>query len=280
MALGDFHLHSHYSDGILSPADLVAKASANHVQVLALTDHDTTEGVPEALAAGEKMGVRVIPGVEISVDLPNGSDAHILGYFKTIDNEKLQHQLTQYREGRHHRGKNIVSALENLGLPLSWDRVLEIAGKAAVGRPHIAQAMVEKQYVTSVRQAFDQFLATGGSADADREKLLPMDALSLIHQAGGISVLAHPSFLHEPPVAIAELANFNLHGLEVYYKNYDDQTIATFNALAKTHGLIQSGGSDFHGIHDDEREPGNIPLPDHIVTAFLDYVSSHWKKTN
>ena len=94
MALGDFHLHSHYSDGILSPADLVAKASANHVQVLALTDHDTTEGVPEALAAGEKMGVRVIPGVEISVDLPNGSDAHILGYFKTIDNEKLQHQLT------------------------------------------------------------------------------------------------------------------------------------------------------------------------------------------
>jgi hypothetical protein len=136
--------------------------------------------------------------------------------------------------------------------------------------------MVERQYVASVREAFDRFLHTGGPADASREKLLPAEALALIARSGGIAVLAHPSFLPDPPAAVAELAPLGLHGLEVFYKNYNAAEVSRFAALAAQHGLMALGGSDYHGIHDDEREPGDIPLPDDAVTAFLAFAESRW----
>lgn len=278
MARGDFHLHSSHSDGILSPEDLVTKAAANGVETMALTDHDTTAGVQAAVAAGEAAGVRVIPGVELSADLPDGGDAHILGYFASVDDPALQDQLGRYRDGRMQRGRTMLAKLETLGMPLSWDRLLEIAGEAAVGRPHVAQAMVERQYVASVREAFDRFLHTGGPADATRDKLLPAEALALIARSGGIAVLAHPSFLPDPPSAVAALAPLGLHGLEVFYKNYSGDEISRFAALAEQHKLIPLGGSDYHGIHDDEREPGDIPLPDDVVAAFLAFAESHWNQ--
>ncbi len=278
MARADFHLHSRHSDGILSPAELVAKAAANGVEVMALTDHDTTAGVQAASAAAEIAGVRMIPGVELSADLPNGGDAHILGYFRTVDDAEFQAQLGRYREGRLQRGRTMLTKLETLGMPLSWERVLAIAGEAAVGRPHVAQAMVEQRYVASIREAFDRFLHTGGPADAHRDKLLPAEALSLIDRSGGISVLAHPSYLPEPEVAIAELAAAGLHGLEVYYKNYSAEEVAGFGALARRYNLLPLGGSDFHGIHDDEREPGDIPLPDDAIAAFLSFAENHWQQ--
>jgi predicted metal-dependent phosphoesterase TrpH len=276
MARGDFHLHSSHSDGILSPEALVAKAAANGVETMALTDHDTTAGVEAATTAGEAAGVRVIPGVELSADLPNGGDAHILGYFASVNDPALQDQLTRYRDGRMQRGRTMLTKLEALGMPLSWERLLEIAGEAAVGRPHVAQAMVERQYVASVREAFDRFLHTGGPADASREKLLPAEALSLIARSGGVAVLAHPSFLPDPQAAVAELAPLGLDGLEVFYKNYDATEVSRFAALAKQHELLPLGGSDYHGIHDDEREPGDIPLPDDAVAAFLAFAESRW----
>jgi predicted metal-dependent phosphoesterase TrpH len=276
MARGDFHLHSSHSDGILSPEDLVAKAASNGVETMALTDHDTTAGVDAAVSAGEALGVRVIPGVELSADLPGGGDAHILGYFASIDDPALQDQLGRYRDGRMQRGRTMLDKLAALDMPLSWERLLEIAGEAAVGRPHVAQAMVEREYVASVREAFDRFLHTGGPADATREKLLPADALALIARSGGIAVLAHPSFLPDPPVAIAELASMGLRGLEVFYKNYDNDEISRFADLARQNELLPLGGSDYHGIHDDEREPGNIPLPDEVIATFLAFAEDHW----
>lgn len=276
MAIGDFHTHSNRSDGILGPVELTRRAAANGVQTIALTDHDTTEGVAEAAQAAAEAGIRLIPGLELSADLPDGGDAHILGYFTTIEQPALQTQLAAYREGRMARGKTMLAKLAGLGMELSWDRVLEIAGEAAVGRPHVAQALVERGHVESVRDAFDRYLRTGGPADAQREKLPPEEAIALIRDSGGVAVLAHPSFLPDAEAAVAQLSAVGLEGLEVYYKNYSPEEVATYRALADRQGLVPAGGSDYHGIHDDEREPGDIPFRDEDVERFLDFLRKSW----
>ncbi len=281
MARGDFHLHSTASDGTSCPADVVALAASRGVEVMALTDHDTTAGIDAAQQAGVDAGVRVIAGIEISTDLADGGDAHILGYFPsaigaTVGGESFQIQLRRYREGRQARGLTILAKLEAMGLPLSWDRVLAIAGEAAVGRPHVAAAMVEAGYVESVPQAFDQYLYTGGPGDAPREKLPPREALQLIRDAGGVAVLAHPRYLPDPESTIAMLSDLGLEGIEVYYKNHDPHDIARFDRLAQQHGLIATGGSDFHGTKADEHLPGDLPLPPDAVDAFLDFLEQKW----
>lgn len=272
----DFHTHSRHSDGLLSPAALMETAAANGVTVLALTDHDTTAGVAEAIAAGQRLGVRVIPGVEISADLPDGSDAHLLGYFPSVDDPAFQRQLQAYRDGRRQRGRTMLAKLETLGMPLAWERVLAIAGEAAVGRPHVAQALVERGYVGSIREAFDRFLYTGGPADADREKLAPAEAIRLIRRSGGVAVLAHPYFLPDPESAIRTLVPAGLQGVEVYYKNATTEEVVRFAAMAAAHGLETGGGSDYHGIHDDEVGPGRFPFPDEAAGRFLTYVEAQW----
>lgn len=276
MTIGDFHTHSNRSDGVLSPSDLIRRAAANGVQTIALTDHDTTDGIAEASQAAAEARIRLIPGLELSADLPDGGDAHILGYFTTVEQPKLQTQLSAYREGRMARGKTMLAKLVDLGMELSWQRVLELAGEAAVGRPHVAQALVEAGHVESVREAFDRYLHTGGPADAQREKLPPEEAIALIREAGGVAVLAHPSFVPDAEIAVTQLKAAGLEGLEVYYKNYTPEEMATFRALADAHGLIPSGGSDYHGIHDDEREPGNIAFGDEDVERFLEYLRKSW----
>ena len=276
MAIGDFHTHSHHSDGVLTPTDLIRCAGANGVRSLALTDHDTTAGVAEAQRAGEAIGVRVIPGVELSADLPDGGDAHILGYFPSVEQPRLQAQLARYREGRTSRGRKMLAKLAALGMPLRWERVLEIAGEAAVGRPHVAQALVEGGHVGSVREAFDRYLHTGGPADAAREKVPPAEAIALIRESGGVAALAHPSFLPDADSAVAALAAAGLEGLEVYYKNYTPEEVERFRALADAHGLVPTGGSDYHGIHDDEREPGDFTFAEDDVARFLATLEAAW----
>ena len=276
MARADFHTHSRHSDGVLSPRDLVAKAAANGVEVLALTDHDTTAGVAEAQAAGEALGLQIIPGVELSTDLATGGDAHILGYFCSVQQERLQAELAAFRQQRQQRGRVMLTKLAALEMPLAWQEVLQIAGEAAVGRPHIALAMVERGYVASIREAFDRYLHSGGPADATREKLPPERAVALIRESGGVAVLAHPSFLLDAEAAVAQLEPAGLQGIEVYYKNYTEAERATFRALGEANGLLPLGGSDYHGIHDDEREPGDIPLPDQAVETFLALTESIW----
>ena len=275
MARGDFHTHSTKSDGLLAPAELVRRAAANGVAVLALTDHDTTAGVPEAAAAAP-LGLRLIPGVELSADLPEGGDAHILGYFRSIDQPRLQTQLATYREGRMARGRTMLDKLAALEMPLEWERLLAIAGEAAVGRPHVALAMVEAGYVDSVREAFDRYLHTGGPADAQREKLDPEEAVGLVRECGGVAALAHPSFLDDVDAALDRLIPAGLQGLEVYYKNYTPEEVDGFRRLAEERGLTPTGGSDYHGLHDDEREPGDIPLPEAAREAFLTLLEREW----
>lgn len=283
MALGDFHTHTHHSDGLLSPAELVEQAAANGVEVLAVTDHDTTAGLAEAEAAARSVNVRLIAGVELSANGDAGDDYHILGYFPSVlavlANGKFQEQLHAYRVGRQQRGRVILERLAVLRMPLDWERILAIAGPAAVGRPHIAQAMVERGYVASVREAFDRYLHDDGPIAAEREKLPPSGAIELIRSAGGVAVLAHPCFLPDPAAAVSALKSTGLAGLEVYYKNLSQDEISAFAALAESTELIASGGSDYHGIHDDERDPGDIPFADAKVQQFVDGLETQWQAT-
>ena len=275
MARIDLHTHSTCSDGVSTPAALVEQAAANGVQILALTDHDTTAGLAAAAQTAAACGIRLLAGVELGADLADG-DAHLLGYFRSVDRPDFQDALRHFRDGREERGRAMLAKLADLGLPLAWERVRAIAGEAAVGRPHVASALVERGYVASVREAFDRYLHTGGPGYATREKYPPEEAIDLIRRNGGVPVLAHPSFVPDVEAVLDRLVPAGLQGLEVFYKNYGPEQIDEFCALAKRYGLMPSGGSDFHGLHDDEREPGDIPFPDTEAEAFIAFLESQW----
>ena len=264
-------MHSTYSDGRLTPAELVDRAASGGVRVMALSDHDTLAGLPEAQAAAARHpGFLLVPAVEISCDLP-GTELHMLGLFVDGSNERLASELESFRQGRQQRGEDMVAALEAAGVPISWARVLELAGEAAVGRPHLALALVEQGYVASVNEAFERFLARGMPAYVERDTIGPAEAISMIRDAGGLPVFAHPSFTRDYEAVAEMLAANGLYGMEVYYKAYEPPLVESLRRLAERLGLFALGGSDFHGLgNPDDREPGDIPLPDSVVQAFLE----------
>ena len=271
MSRGDFHTHSTCSDGLLTPAELVDLAAGGGVRVMALTDHDTLDGLAEAEAAAARHpGFTLVPGVELSCDVP-GTEVHILGYFIDRERPELIEQLEEFRRGRIDRAQRIIDALERLGAPIAWSRVQELAGEASVGRPHIAQALLEAGHIESFDEAFERFIGRNGPAYAERAKLAPAEAITMIREAGGLAVFAHPSFTDDYPRVAAELAAVGAFGLEAYYKSYEPELVGELAALAEGLGLFALGGSDFHGIdREDERPPGEIPLPDAVTGAFLD----------
>lgn len=273
MAKGDFHLHSTASDGVHSPTWVMETAMVHGVRALSLTDHDTTAGLAEARQAAARLGLRLIPGIELSTDLGK-ADVHLLGYGFDIEAKPLQDFLRWQREGRLARVETIVRILRDNGMPIEVGRVLEIAGEATVGRPHVARALLEAGHVTSVQEAFDRWLGNGKPADVNREKLEPVDALRMIHDHGGVVFAAHAVFIGEDyPAAIEQLAGWGLDGLETYYKHYDAETIRKHEALADRLGLAKSGGSDYHGLgNPDDREIGDISFPDAAVDAFVGYL--------
>ncbi len=273
MAIGDFHLHSTASDGVHSPAWVVERAAANGVRVLSLTDHDTTAGLPEAAAAAARLGVRLIPGVEVSTDL-GPADVHLLGYGFDPAAPKLQEFFRWQQEGRRARLDKILAILREHGMPLDARRVLEIAGEATVGRPHVARALVERGYVASVQEAFDRWLGNGKPADVNREKLAPAEAIAMIHEHGGVVFIAHPIYIGTNyPEAIGQLRAWGADGIETYYKHYPPETIALHEQYSYEFGLARSGGSDYHGLgNPDDREIGDIPFPDEEVERFVAFI--------
>lgn len=275
MAKGDFHLHSTASDGVHSPTWVMERAASNGVRVLSLTDHDTTAGLAEAQAAADHLGIRLIPGIEISTDLGK-ADVHMLGYGFDVNAKPLQDFLAWQREGRLGRTRKIVEILRENGMPLEIDRVFEIAGEATVGRPHVARALLERGYVSSVQEAFDLWLGNGKPADVDREKLSPEEAIRVIHENGGLVFIAHAIFIGDDyATAVEQLAGWGADGLETYYKHYDAEQVAAHEALAARLGLATSGGSDYHGLgNPDDREIGDIPFPDDKVDAFVAFLES------
>jgi predicted metal-dependent phosphoesterase TrpH len=268
---GDFHCHSTASDGRLTPTQLVDLAYAQGVRIFAITDHDSTEGIAEARRAASKYeDFTLIPGVELSTDVDD-DEVHILGYFESIDNPELQTALSEFRAGRFERGQKMVEKLTQLGMPLDWTRVLEIAGEAAIGRPHVAQALVEKGYVKSINEAFDLYIGRDGPAYVDRRKMTPREAVETLRKFGSPAVMAHPTYVKDPEAVLREIVPLGLAGMEVYYKHYDELTVARMLQIAQKFGVLPLGGSDYHALQrDDERIPGDIPLPDSAIRDFLE----------
>lgn len=276
MAIGDFHLHSTASDGVQTPSWVIGTAFARGVQVLALSDHDTTAGLDEAAAAAKVAGLRLIPGLELSTDLGK-ADVHLLAYGFDRTSKSLQDFLQWQRDGRIGRTRRIVEILAEQGMPLDVARVFEIAGEATVGRPHVARALLEKGYVASVQEAFDLWLGNGKPGDVDRPKLEPADAIRVVHENGGVVFVAHPVFIGEDyAAAIEQLRAWGADGIETYYKHYDPATVAAHAALAARLGMAASGGSDYHGLgNPDNREIGDIPFPDERVVEFVSFIEQN-----
>lgn len=262
MSRVDLHLHSTVSDGRLSPAEVVRRAAGLGLTVIALTDHDNVDGIAEALEEAKNLpGLRVIPGIEISTDIDQG-ELHLLGYFIDYTSPDLLASLIRMRHSREKRAQRMIANLAQLGLPVEWRRVQEIAGDGSVGRPHIAQALLEKGYIATIKEAFDKYIAYGGPAYAKREKMTPAEAMKLVLQAGGLPVLAHPLTLKNTVALIAGFKESGLVGLEAYYSGYTAQEIDNLVGLATKYGLITTGGSDYHGL-DDGGEPmmGAVGVP-------------------
>jgi len=242
----DLHAHSLRSDGVLEPAELVALAAERGVTALALSDHDTLAGAAEAIASGERLGVRVIPAVELNTESEFG-DAHVLGYFLDPHDDALEARLRWLRENRGRRIELMVENLQRLGYPVSLARVLEIAKGGALGRPHLAQALFEAGHVRSYDEAFDTLIAKDAPAYVERVGLTPLEAVRLIVERGGASSLAHPGTVVGLRELLPRLVDAGLTGMEVYYPEHSAAWTAELRALADAFGLIHTGGSDFHG---------------------------------
>lgn len=248
----DLHLHTTVSDGALRPAELVTAAAAAGIRVMAVTDHDSIDGIREAQTAASGLSIEVIPGIEVSASL-NGDEIHVLGYLLDQDDRTLREVLRRLQADRIAQAKEMVGRLGALGCPVEWDRVKEIAQSGSVGRPHIARALVERGYVGSVDEAFTRFLRRGGPGYVEGNKLLPQDAVGLIKAAGGIPSLAHPIIVGandyhlDLPTLLPVMAEAGLEGIEAFYKGYTPEITTSLLALAAEYRLVPTGGSDFHG---------------------------------
>lgn len=265
----DLHTHSTASDGLLPPARLVREAREHGVGVLALTDHDTTDGVPEALDTGRTYRVEVIPGVEINTDV-DAYEVHVLGYLVDHTRQEFQAFLGRMRAGRVERAARMVEKLRALGVPVEWERVREIAAGAAVGRPHVARALVQAGRVQSVQEAFERYLSRSGPAYVPRTRLSPEEAVEVILQAGGVPVLAHPGWEASGPAIerVPLLVDHGLCGIEVYYPDHTPAMVAAYLDVARRHGLVATGGTDYHGGGIATRVAlGSVPVPPDAVPA-------------
>ena len=270
----DLHSHSTASDGSDSPAALVALAGAVGLSALALTDHDTVEGLAEARAAAEGAGVRLVQGCELSCEV-GPATMHLLVYFLADAPGPLQDRLVGLQAARADRNRRIVSVLRDHGLDVTLEEILDEAGGGSVGRPHVAGVLLRKGYVTSVQEAFDVWLAKGRPAYLDRDRLLPAEAIALAHASGAVAVLAHPTSLGFEPGElqrfVADLVADGLDGMECEYGRYDPELRAGLRSVAGRLGLAVTGGSDYHGRYKPDialgTALGDLNVPDGLLDA-------------
>ncbi len=268
----DLHTHSTASDGTFSPTELVLAAKTAGLDALALTDHDTTFGLAEALAAGREAGVEVIPGCELSVTWERG-EIHLLGLWLPEQPKQLTQTMDKLIRYRHDRNHIIIDKLNALGVEITYDEVKALAGDGSVGRPHISQALLQGGYVSSVQEAFDRYLGSTGTAYAPKKILTPEQGVTLLKEEGATVILAHPLLLGLDDTALEKLVRglmeFGLDGLEAYYSEHPPQVTRNYLAMAERLGLGVSGGSDFHGTVKPDillgRGRGKLRIPYSVV---------------
>lgn len=275
--LVDMHVHTTASDGGFTPTQIVEEAARIGLAGIAITDHDTTEGYEEARSAGRKLGVRVLPGIEISLEFVNNT--HLLGYFPNGYHEGFVASIEKLKQYRQERIPKIIARLAELGCPIEMDEVLTVAGEGQVGRPHIAKVLVDRGYVKTTKEAFDSYLASYASAYVKKKKFDPKEAIDLINNCGGIPVLAHPitmemdmRYLHDQ---IRAWKTMGLKGLEVYYSEYSKDQEATMQSISEQEGMLKTGGSDFHGPTKPDislgKGKGKLKIPWACFQGILDF---------
>ena len=266
----DFHLHTTGSDGVHPPGEVIRRAAGNGASCIAITDHDAISPIGDG--NGTTGRPAVIAGAELGVDAGEAGELHLLGYFPAGGFEPLRGELERLRRDRRDRGRRTVARLAELGLDVQWSRVLEIAGDASVGRPHIARALVEAGLADSVQDAFNRWLRDGGPAYIPRAIMPLREAVDWVRDGGGITSLAHPNRYDDPGRAVRLAAEAGVDALEVYYARDSAEETARSEALAAEHGLLSSAGTDFHGLHPGEPEPGSLDAPDGALQPFLELI--------
>ena len=261
MAGIDLHTHTYYSDGTLGPRDLLELAKERGLDVLALTDHDTTAGLDEAREAAALVGVELVPGVELSTEYA-GSSLHVLCYWPDEGDPEFQAELLRLQESRLRRGERMVEKLRALGYPVTFERVREIAAGRNVVRPHVAQALVEVGAIAAEQEAYtDAFIGDGGRAYVEKHALDPLDALALVKRVGGACVIAHPAMWRgQDPVPdglIEEMADAGLDGVEVDHPDQTPEQRAHYRELAERLGVVVTGSTDYHGDRTPDVLPGD-----------------------
>lgn len=280
MSKVDLHLHSSASDGQLSPSDLVSKAIEKELTTISLTDHDTVDGIAEALKAAKNYPQLVfIPGLEMSTDIAT-SEIHMLGYFIDYTNQKLLTVLEQMRNDRQIRAQRMTTKLNKMGINIDWHRIQEMAVNSSVGRPHIAQAMLEKGYINTFKEAFIKYIGREGPAYIERTKMSPLEAINIILEADGLPVLAHPLYINDPEIVIKQLKGGGLIGLEVYYNSYTSEQVGVLINLANKYDLLPTGGSDYHGIDENETPLGGVEVPQSSAEELINLAKQRERKIN
>ena len=265
----DLHSHTRYSDGSATPQELLTQAQAAGASAVAITDHDTVAGLSEGRAAATELGIEFIDGIEISAEYSPGT-MHILGYFINAESTSFNATLVELREAREHRNPQIAARLQALGLDIAYEEVERLAGNDVVGRPHFARLLVERGYANSIQDAFNRFLGKGAAAYVEKARLSPAASIALIHEAGGVAVLAHPyqlklASIEEVERLIVELAALGLDGIEAIYSRHSEDERRTYAQMARRHGLLVTGGSDYHGTYKPDlsivRGKGDLAVP-------------------
>ncbi|HDD45246.1 MAG TPA: PHP domain-containing protein [Candidatus Desulfofervidus auxilii] len=281
MELIDLHTHSTASDGSFNPEELVLLAKKTGLKAIALTDHDTVEGLDKFLETGKKINLETIPGVELSAYFEKGT-LHILGYFLDYHNKTFLSRLKSFQEARAERNPKIIKKLQDLGIAITYEEVKLVSGGGQIGRPHIARVLVEKGIVKDFDTAFEQFLKKGAPAYVEKERIEPKECIEMIIAANGIPVLAHPFTLHLDNEAleafIKKLKNWGLGGIEVYYTEHTPEQTAYYIQLAQKFELCITGGSDFHGKNKEGiilgKGYGNLEVPYYL----LERLKEKWEK--
>lgn len=272
----DLHTHTTASDGVCTPSENVRLAHTAGLAAIAITDHDTVSGIEEARLVGERIGIEVVPGVEIST-VDQGIDVHILGYYIDHQDAIFKQRLSQLRDTRNHRNDLIISRLNELGIRITMKEVIEHLTEQktedqTIGRPHIAHVLVARGIVGTVAEAFELYLGTSGAAYVNPPRITPIEAIRWIREAGGKAVLAHPGLYNNEDM-VKEIIQHGIDGIEAYHSDHSEDQQTYYDELGQSHGLIITAGSDFHGTKDDITFHGQIGSR-RVATQVLDVLRS------
>lgn len=274
MAL-DLHTHSTHSDGTLSPRDLVARAALLGITAIALTDHDSTDGLREAADAASREGITFIPGVELSVGPVDGRDIHILAYFVRPEDPELQERLISLRAARFERASRMVDALDKAGFAVTIEDVLQIAEHGTVGRSHVARALVQRGHADTVAQAFERFIGHDRPFYHPKPATDPGEVVGMLRRLGAVTVVAHPGVSGADPL-LEDLVRAGLRGIEAFHADHTPEQMRYYAERAATLDLLVTGGSDYHGPDGRNPELGSVEMPERVLGDLLAAAPSGW----